>query len=288
MKLGSSQEAVEFVARTGGIFNSEIINKIFKFNTFLRYLSRRNELEYITRRGVANYIYKIPDKYINEYHNTRWKKSKDLNSKGELEFRKRVVKYLRENGIKGKYNRFRSERFYNEIYNGMFTPENEKIFWDYYFDGLNEHHLIYSFAMQLLYISDYVIPYTKGWLTANFPDYFQKYSGKGMYFSIVEDYRGAERLGCIIIESMKSYDSIFRILEKFGKFPLLKNRCLFYIVSGNKNSLKALEKRIKNYKKSTIGSDGVFIRYEHNYFSEIRIQFRYYEELDRILNRGVR
>jgi hypothetical protein len=288
MKLGSSEEALEFVAQTGGIFNGEIIGKIFCRQAFLEYLRRRNELEIISNRGVANYIYKIPDKYINEYHNTRWKKSKDLNSKGELEFRKRVVKYLKENGIKGKYNRFQGERFYKEIFKEMFTPENEKIFWDYYFEGLNEHHLIYSFAMQLLYISDYVIPYTKDRLVQNFPDYFQKYSGKGMYFSIVEDYRGAERLGCIIIESMKSYDSIFRLLEKFGKFPLLKNRCLFYIVSGNKNSLKTLEKRIKNYRKSTIGSDGVFIRYEHNYFSEIRIQYRYYEELDRILNRGVK
>jgi len=142
--------------------------------------------------------------------------------------------------------------------------------------------------MQLLYISDCIIPYTKGLLTENFPDYFQKYSGKGMYFSIVEDYRGAERLGCVIIESMKPYDSIFRILEKFGKFPLLKDRCLFYIVSGNKNSLKTLENRIKNYRKSITDNSGNLVRYEKNYFSEIRIQYRYYEELDRILNRGVK
>jgi hypothetical protein len=288
MKLGSSEEALEFIAQTGGIFNGEIIDKIFCRRSFLLYLSRRNELEYVVKKGVANYIYKIPDKYINEYHNTRWKKSKDLNSKGELEFRKRVVKYLKENGIKGKYNRFQGERFYKEIFKEMFTPENEKIFWDYYFEGLNEHHLIYSFAMQLLYISDYVIPYTKDRLVQNFPDYFQKYSGKGMYFSIVEDYRGAERLGCVIIESMKPYDSIFRLLEKFGKFPLLKDRCLFYIVSGNKNSLKTLENRIKNYRKSITDNSGNLVRYEHNYFSEIRIQYRYYEELDKIINRGVR
>ncbi len=288
MKLGSSEEALEFVAQTGGIFNGEIIGKIFCRQAFLEYLRRRNELEIISNRGVANYIYKIPDKYINEYHNTRWKKSKDLNSKGELEFRKRVVKYLKENGIKGKYNRFQGERFYKEIFKEMFTPENEKIYWNYYFDGLNEHHLIYSFAMQLLYISDYVIPYTKDRLVQNFPDYFQKYSGRGMYFSIVEDYRGAERLGCVIIESMKPYDSIFRILEKFGKFPLLKDRCLFYIISGNKNSLKTLENRIKNYRKSITDNSGNLVRYEHNYFSEIRIQYRYYEELDRIINRGVR
>ncbi len=288
MKLGSSEEALEFVAQTGGVFNTEILDKIFNADSFVKYLKRRNELEYVVKKGVANYIYKIPDKYINEYHNTRWKKSKDLNSKGELEFRKRVVKYLKENGIKGKYNRFQGERFYKEIFNEMFAPENEKIYWNYYFEGLNEHHIIYSFAMQLLYISDYVIPYTKDRLVQNFPDYFQKYSGKGMYFSIVEDFRGAERLGCIIIESMKPYDSIFRILEKFGKFPLLKDRCLFYIVSGNKNSLNTLEKRIKNYRKSITDNSGNVVRYEHNYFSEIRIQYRYYEELDRILNRGVK
>jgi hypothetical protein len=288
MKLGSSEEVLEFIARTGGIFNGEMVDKIFSRRAFLFFLERRNELEYVIKKGVSNYIYKIPDKYINEYHNTRWKKTKDLNTKGEIEFRKRVVKYLRENGIKGKYNSFQSERFYNEIYNGMFAPENEKIFWNYYFDGLNEHHIIYSFAMQLLYISDYVIPYTKGRLTENFPAHFVPFSGKGMYFSIVEDYRGAERLGCVIIESLKSHESIFKILQKFGKTPMLKNRCLFYIISGNKNSLKALEKRIKNYRKSITDNSGNVVRYEKNYFDEIRIQYRYYEELDRILNRGVR
>ncbi|HPM47504.1 MAG TPA: hypothetical protein PL056_10595 [bacterium] len=288
MKYNSSENVLEIIARTGGVFNTEILDKIFNADSFVKYLKRKNELEYISKQGVANYIYKIPDKYIREYHNVRWVRSKDLNSKGELEFRKRVVKYLRENGIKGKYNRFQGERFYKEIFKEMFTPENEKIYWNYYFDGLNENHIIYSFAMQLLYISDCIIPYTKGLLTENFPDYFQKYSGKGMYFSIVEDYRGAERLGCVIIESMKPYDSIFRILEKFGKFPLLKDRCLFYIVSGNKNSLKTLENRIKNYRKSITDNSGNLVRYEKNYFSEIRIQYRYYEELDRILNRGVK
>ncbi|HPA64839.1 MAG TPA: hypothetical protein PLC67_12850, partial [Spirochaetota bacterium] len=68
MKLGSSEEALEFVAQTGGIFNGEIIGKIFCRQAFLEYLRRRNELEIISNRGVANYIYKIPDKYINEYH----------------------------------------------------------------------------------------------------------------------------------------------------------------------------------------------------------------------------
>lgn len=287
MKLGNSEEVLEFLGQTGGIYNSEILNKVFKFNTFFQYLSRRNELEYI-RKGLGDYIYKIPDKYIKEYHNTRWKREKDLNSKGELEFRKRVVKYLKENGIKGKYNSFQSERFYKEIYKGMFTPGNEKIYWDYYFNGLNEHHIIYSFAMQLLYISDYVIPYTKGALVGNFPEHFIKYSGKGMYFSIVDDFMGKERLGCIIIESMKPHDSIFKLLEKFGKFTLLKDRCLFYIISGNKNSLKTLEKRIKNYRKGVTDTLGNIVRYEKNYFGDVRIQYRYYEELDRILNRGVK
>ena len=79
-----------------------------------------------------------------------------------------------------------------------------------------------------------------------------------------------------------------KMIQKFGVNVLTKNRCYFYIISGNKNSLKILKNKIKKYRKSTIGSDGVFIRYEHNYFSEIRIQFRYYEELDRILNRGAK
>ncbi|HSW60469.1 MAG TPA: hypothetical protein VLJ60_06690 [bacterium] len=287
MKLGSSEEVLEFIAQTGGIFNTEIINKIFKADNFIKQMKRKNELEYL-RKCVGSYIYKIPDKYIREWHNVRWVRSKDLNSRGELEFRKRVVKYLKENGIKGKYNRFQGERFYKEIYNEMFTPENEKIFWNYYFDGLNEHHLIYSFAMQLLYISDYVIPYTKGLLTENFPDYFQKFSGKGMYFSLVEDDRGEDRYACVLIESQKSHESIMKMIQKFGVNVLTKNRCYFYIISGNRNSLESLKNKIKNYKKAVKGSDGVFIRYEDNYFRGIRIQFRYYEELDRILNRGVR
>ena len=288
MKLGNSEEVLEFLARTGGIFNNEIISKVFNRRSILIYLERRKELEYVYKYGVANYIYKIPDRYINEYHNTRWKKEKELNSKGELEFRKRVVKYIRENGLKGKYKTFSKEKFYNEIHREMFSEENEKKYWNYYFDGLNEAHIISSFAMQLLYISDYIIPYTKDRLVENFPEHFIPFSGKGIYFSIVEDYRGAERYGCVIIESLKSHESIFKILQKFGKNPKLKDRCLFFIVSGNKTSLKSLTNKVKNYRKSITDNDGNVVRYEKNFFGDLRISFRYYEELDHILQRGMK
>ena len=289
MKLGNSEEVLEFLARTGGMFSSEILSKIFSRRAFLLFLERRKEIEYVYKHGVANYIYKIPDRYIDEYYNTRWKKEKELNSKGMLEFRKRVVSYIKANGLKGKYKSFARERFYNDIYQEMLVKkENEKKYWNYYFNGLNEAHIISSLAMQLLYISDYVIPYTKGRLVENFPPHFIPFSGKGMYFSIIEDERGADRNCCIIIESLKSHESIFKTIEKFGVDATIKNRCVFYIISGNLTSIKMLENRIKNYKKAVKDSSGNFVKYEDSYFRYQKINFRYYKELDRILNRGVR
>lgn len=288
MRLGNSEEVKEFIAQCGGIFNTEILKKVFNADSFIKQQKRLNELEYVVKKGVSNYIYKIPDKFINEYHKIRWQKGKDLNSRGKLEFRKRVVSEVRDRGLSGKYQLFSSERFYIEIYRNMFTAENENIFWNYCFKGLNEAYIIYCFSMQLLYISDYIIPYTKTKLTPNFPKHFQSYAGKGMYFSIIEDERGADRNCCIIIESLKSHESIFKTIEKFGVDTTIKNRCVFYIISGNLTSIKMLEKRIKNYKKAVKDSSGNFVKYEDSYFRYQKINFRYYKELDRILNRGVR
>lgn len=283
-KCVSSEEVLEFVAQTGGIFKGEIINKIFSRQAFLKFLKYRNELEYVIK-NLDGYIYKIPDKYIRKYHNVRWKKAKSMNSTGEREFRKRVVEELRKQGLKGKYQMYSGERFYRIIYEEMLKPENENIYWTWIFDGLNEHHIIYSFAMQLLYLSDHIIPYTKDGLTPNFPPHYWKYSGKGMYFSITDDDLGYEKKCCVIIESLKSYESIFKTIETFGVEPVLKDRCIFYIISGNRNSLKTLMDRIKKYRKHIKDSNGNLVRIEDSFFRYVKIFYRYYPYLDKYINR---
>ena len=114
----------------------------------------------------------MPDKYIREFHNTRWKKSKTLNSKGELELRKRVVKAKKERGLKGKYTKYINEAFFRETEKEIFENEYENVYWNYSLDGLNEAYIIYCFSMQLMYIYEYIIPYTKSLLRNEFPKDF--------------------------------------------------------------------------------------------------------------------
>jgi len=45
---------------------------------------------------------------------------------------------------------------------------------------------------------------------------------------------------------------------------------------------------LKNYRKSITDNDGNVVRYEKNFFGDLRISFRYYEELDHILQRGMK
>lgn len=286
LKLGSSEEVKEFVAQTGGIFYGKIINLVFSRFAFLKYLKSKNELEYVIKKGVANYIYKIPDKYIREYHNIRWKKTKTLNSKGELELRKRVVKKKREMGLKGKYTKYINEPFFKETEKEMFVNENKNIYWNYSLDGLNESYFIYCFAMQLMYIFDYIIPYTKSLLKNEFPKRFQKYAGKGVYFTKLEDDRGIEKNCCIILECMKSHETIIKILDKLGASERIENRCHFFIVSANLSTQKKLITRIKKFNKHITDDSGKIIRVEKNRFRDLKIMHRYFKELDDYINRG--
>lgn len=287
MKLLSSEAVLEFVARTGGIFKGDLIDRIFSRRAFLEYLTRRNELEYAVKKGWSNYIYKIPDKYIREYHNVRWKKSKGLMEKGELELRRRVSAEVKKRGLYGRYKKFSSEKFYYDIKKSLLENEHRDIYWKYFFDGLNDSHIIYSLSMQLLYITDHIIPYTKDLLTPNFPRFFWKYSGKGMYFSIDEDARGNEKNVCVIIEPLKSYESILKVIAKFGKEVLFKRRCIFYIVGGNKSSLRELRKRIQKYNKHIVDDTGYTLMIKKKYFDDVKIHYKYYPYLGKYINRGL-
>ena len=93
---------------------------------------------------------------------------------------------------------------------------------------------------------------------------YQKFSGKGMFFSCVEDDFGNDRNACILLENLKSHESIIKMIQRFGADEFIEKRCYFYIVSGNKNSLEILEKRIKTYRRKIIGADGVFVKYEEH------------------------
>ena len=281
-----SETLVEYIAKTGGIFTSKIVEKVFSFDAFRKYLLRKNELEFVSKRACSSYIYKLPDKYISEFFNVRWKREKALTARGELEFRKRVVKYLKENKIKGKFSAFSREIFYKKIYREMFTEDAENRFWSWTFAGLNEFYIIQSLALLLLMLTERIRPYTKEMLVENFPKEYQKFSGKGMFFSIVEDDLGRDKNACILIENLKSHDSIIKMIQRFGADAFTKDRCYFYIISGNENSLKNLENRIKNYRRRIVGADGVFVRYEENSFRGIRIFYRYFPELDEVINRG--
>lgn len=281
-----SETLLEYIAKTGGIFTSKIVEKVFPSNSFRVYLMRKNELEIVAKRACSFYIYKIPDKYISLYFNIRWKREKALNSRGELEFRKRVVKYLKDHNIKGKFSAFSKEIFYKKIYREMFTEDAENRFWTYAFNGLNEFYIIQSLALLLLMLSDRIRPYTKKILVDNFPPIYKKFSGKGMFFSCVEDDLGNDRNACILLENLKSHESIIKMIQRFGADEFIEKRCYFYIVSGNKNSLEILEKRIKTYRRKIIGADGVFVKYEENPFRGIRIFYRYFPELDEVINRG--
>lgn len=281
-----SETLLEFIAKTGGIFTSRIVEKVFSFDAFRKYLARKNELEFVSKRACAAYIYKLPDKYISEFFNVRWKREKALTARGELEFRKRVVKYLKDNKIKGKFSAFSKEIFYKKIYREMFTEDAENHFWIWTFAGLNEFYIIQSLALLLLMLTERIRPYTKEMLVENFPKEYQKFSGKGMFFSIVEDDLGRDKNACILIESLKSHESIIKMIQRFGADAFTQDRCYFYIISGNENSLKNLENRIKNYRRKIIGADGVFVKYEENTFRGIRIFYRYFPELDEVINRG--
>lgn len=281
-----SETLLEYIAKTGGIFTSRIVEKVFHFTDFRRYLLRKNSFEIVSKRACAAYIYKLPDKYISEFFNVRWKKEKALTARGELEFRKRVVKYLKDNKIKGKFSAFSREFFYKKIYREMFTEDAENRFWSWTFAGLNEFYIIQSLALLLLMLTERIRPYTKEMLVENFPKEYQKFSGKGMFFSIVEDDLGRDKNACILIENLKSHDSIIKMIQRFGADAFTKDRCYFYIISGNENSLKNLENRIKNYRRRIVGADGVFVRYEENSFRGIRIFYRYFPELAEVINRG--
>ena len=281
-----SETLLEFIAKTGGIFTSKIVEKVFSFDGFRKYLLRKNELEFVSKRACAAYIYKLPDKYISEYFNIRWKREKSLTARGELEFRKRVVKYLKDNKIKGKFSAFSREIFYKKIYREMFTEDAENRFWSWTFAGLNEFYIIQSLALLLLMLTERIRPYTKEMLVENFPPEFQKFSGKGMFFSIVEDDLGRDKNACILIENLKSHESIIKMIQRFGADAFTKDRCYFYIISGNEKTLETLKNRIKNYRRKIIGADGVFVKYEENSFRGIRIFYRYFPELDEVINRG--
>ena len=281
-----SETLLEFIAKTGGIFTSKIVEKVFSFDAFRKYLLRKNELEFVSKRACSSYIYKLPDKYISEYFNIRWKREKSLTARGELEFRKRVVKYLKDNKIKGKFSAFSREIFYKKIYREMFTEDAENRFWSWSFAGLNEFYIIQSLALLLLMLTERIRPYTKEMLVENFPPEFQKFSGKGMFFSIVEDDLGRDKNACILIESLKSHESIIKMIQRFGADAFTKDRCYFYIISGNEKTLETLKNRIKNYRRKIIGADGVFVKYEENSFRGIRIFYRYFPELDKVINRG--
>lgn len=281
-----SETLVEYIAKTGGIFTSKIVEKVFSFDAFRKYLLRKNELEFVSKRACSSYIYKLPDKYISEFFNVRWKREKALTARGELEFRKRVVKYLKENKIKGKFSAFSREIFYKKIYREMFTEDAENRFWIYAYSGLNEFYIIQSLALLLLMLTERIRPYTKEMLVQNFPPEFQKFSGKGMFFSIVEDDLGRDKNACILIESLKSHESIIKMIQRFGADAFTKDRCYFYIISGNEKTLEILKNRIKNYRRKIVGADGIFIKYEENSFRGIRIFYRYFPELDEVINRG--
>lgn len=281
-----SETLLEFIAKTGGIFTSRIINKVFSFDAFRKYLLRKNELEFVAKRACSFYIYKIPNKYISEFFNVRWKKEKTLTARGELELRKRVVKYLKEHNLKGKSSAYSREIFYKKIYKEIFAEDAENRWWTYAYSGLNEFYVIQSLALLLLMLTERIRPYTKEMLVDNFPKEYQKFSGKGMFFSIVEDDLGRDKNACILIENLKSHESIIKMIQRFGADELTKNKCYFYIISGNKISLEILEKRIKSYRRKIIGADGVFVKYEENPFRGIRILYRYFPELDEVINRG--
>ena len=281
-----SETLLEFIAKTGGIFTSRIVEKVFSFDAFRKYLLRKNELEFVAKRACSFYIYKLPDKYISKYFHVRWKKEKGLTARGELEFRKRVVKYLKDNKIKGKFSAFSREIFYKKIYREMFTEDAENRFWTWTFAGLNEFYIIQSIALLLLMLTERIRPYTKEMLVENFPPEFQKFSGKGMFFSIVEDDLGRDKNACILIENLKSHESIIKMIQRFGADAFTKDRCYFYILSGNEKTLEILKNRIKNYRRKIVGADGVFVKYEENSFRGIRIFYRYFPELDEVINRG--
>ena len=281
-----SETLVEFIAKTGGIFTSRIIEKVFHFTDFRRYLLRKSAFEIVAKRACSFYIYKLPDQYISQYFNVRWKREKALNSRGELEFRKRVVKYLKDHNLKGRFSAYSNEFFYKKIYREMFTEDAESRFWIYAYSGLNESYIIQSLALLLLMLTERIRPYTKEMLVENFPEIYQKFSGKGMFFSIVEDDLGRDKNACILLENLKSHESIIKMIQRFGADEFIKDRCYFYIISGNKNSLEILEKRIKTYRRKIIGADGVFVKYEENPFRGIRIFYRYFPELAEVINRG--
>jgi len=65
----NSEETVEVISRCGGLYKPSILSKITNPVSFMKYLKRRNELHVVLKRyrGVGEYVYALPEKYINRY-----------------------------------------------------------------------------------------------------------------------------------------------------------------------------------------------------------------------------
>ena len=80
--------------------------------------------------------------------------------------------------------------------------------------------------------------------------------------------------------------TILKILEQLGASEKIENRCVFYIVSANKSTLKKLQNRMLKYNKHITDDQGRTLRIQKNRFQDLKIYFRYFEELENYINRG--
>lgn len=288
--LDSSQDAVEIIQRCGGIFNRKIADKLFSYLRIYEYLKHKKMLEYVVKGARSEgYIYKLPDKYIRKYFNIKWKKEKVLTAKGELELRKRVTTEKKKNGLKGRYFEYQKEQFFLDIYNDLINSEKSKKYWKEIFNGLNEHYIYLSYALQLFYISDRYMPYTKENFKGNFPKRYAKYNGRSCYFSQTEDDYGNDINVCIIIDYEKPFYSIVKLIEKIGLKGPKDAKVHFFILTGRveakptENNKNPFLERIKKYTKVETDKYGNVLRKTKNYLRSEHIEVRYYPELTDLL-----
>lgn len=72
-KVYSSKEVYNIIARSGGIFNFEIIKDIIKSDTFTKYLKRKKQLKPIVKRfkNQSGYLYRLPRNVVDKFWNNK-------------------------------------------------------------------------------------------------------------------------------------------------------------------------------------------------------------------------
>ena len=112
-----SEIYVEEIARSGGFFTTEMIQKEHRI-PYLEYLRTHNLAEVISvkRRAEIGYLFKLRDELIEPHYDFDGRKKIELLTyRGHLEFNKRVREHIKKNGLVNRYDRHVNKDWYKEI-----------------------------------------------------------------------------------------------------------------------------------------------------------------------------